>query len=172
MYTEGVHPSPNPSLFISPAPRCQAGVTLVELILFMVIVSIAVVAVLQVFSLTATANADPLLRRQSLAIAQALIEEVHYKAVSNPPGGFAGPYTPANRARFDDIMDYAGFSMSGIATLANDPVSGLEAYRAEVDVASGVAFGPVPVSAGYRITVRVTDPVGETTLLEGYRAGI
>ncbi|MEW5893244.1 MAG: type II secretion system protein [Pseudomonadota bacterium] len=149
-------------------PR-QSGVSLVELILFIVIVGIAVAAVLQVYGVTARANADPLLRRQSLAIAQALMEEIGHKAAANPPGGFAGPYTPANRWLFDDVLDYNGFSMAGIADLTNVPISGLENYRLEVAVVSA-AFGPVPISAGLRFTVTVTDPTGEPTVLEGYRA--
>lgn len=147
----------------------QTGVTLIELILFIVIVGIAVAAVLQVYAVTARANADPLLRRQSLAIAQALMEEISYKAAANPPGGFAGPYTPANRWLFDDVVDYSGFSMAGIADLTNVPISGLENYQLGVAVVSA-AFGPVPISAGLRFTVTVTDPVGEPIVLEGYRA--
>ncbi|TCS71888.1 MSHA pilin protein MshD [Sulfuritortus calidifontis] len=159
------------SLIRRQPPACakQSGVSLVELILFIVIVGIAVAAVLQIYGVTARANADPLLRRQSLAIAQALMEEISYKAASNPPGGFTGPCTPANRWLFDDVVDYSGFSLAGIADLTNVPISGLENYQLNVAVVSA-AFGPVPISAGLRITVTVTDPVGESTVLEGYRA--
>jgi len=152
-------------------PDCarQSGISLVELILFMVIVGIAVAAVLQVYGVTARANADPLLRRQSLAIAQAMMEEISYKAPTNPPGGFSGPYTPANRWLFDDVVDYSGFAMAGITDLTNVPISGLENYQLNVAVVSA-AFGPVPESHGLRFTVTVTDPTGEITLLEGYRA--
>lgn len=160
-----------PTLIRRQPPDCakQSGVTLVELILFIVIVSIAVAAVLQVYGVTARANADPLLRRQSLAIAQALMEEISYKAAANPPGGFAGPYTPANRWLFDDVVDYSGFSMAGIADLTNVPISGLESYQLNIAVVSS-AFGLVPVSQGLRFTVTVTAPDGEPTVLEGYRA--
>jgi MSHA pilin protein MshD len=54
----------------------QRGVTLIELILFIVIVSVAVVGVLQVMRLNTASSADPLRRKQALMIAEALLEEV------------------------------------------------------------------------------------------------
>lgn len=152
-----------------PLVRLQAGFSLIETVVFMLVIGIALAVLVNVFSLAATANADPLPRRQALAIAQALIEEVSYNAAANPPGGFAGPYTAANRNRFDDVMDYNGLTLNGITDLSNAPLVGLEAYRAQVSVAA-TAFGAVPAAAGFRITVSVTDPRGETLALDGYRA--
>jgi hypothetical protein len=65
-----------------------------------------------------------LLRRQALAIAQSLLDEISAKpfgdaASDDAQGGFAGPYTSANRQWFDDVDDYDGFSMSGIRSLNN-----------------------------------------------------
>lgn len=151
-----------------PALR-QGGLSLIELLVFILIVGIAVAAIAEIFSITARANADPLLRRQALAVAQALMEEIGYKEFGNPPNGFAGPYTPANRGKFDDVMDYNGFAMTGIAYVDGTPIAGLEGYRAEVAVANA-AFGPVPGADGLKVTVTVTDPIGEQVVLDGYRA--
>lgn len=54
----------------------QAGLTLIELLMFIVIVSIAAVAMLQVYSVTVKQSADPQLRKQALALAEGLLEEV------------------------------------------------------------------------------------------------
>src|SRR4051812_30392980 len=54
----------------------EQGLTLVELVMFIVIVSVAVVGVLQVLNLTTKHSADPQLRKQALSIAEALLEEV------------------------------------------------------------------------------------------------
>lgn len=54
----------------------QGGLSLVELIMFMVIVSIAVLGVVQVMNVTVRASVDPLLRKQALLIAESLLEEV------------------------------------------------------------------------------------------------
>lgn len=56
--------------------QAQAGLTLIELLMFIVIVSIAAVAMLQVYSLTVKQSADPQLRKQALALAEGLLEEV------------------------------------------------------------------------------------------------
>ena len=54
----------------------QQGVTLVELIMFMVIISIALAGIVQVMRFTTANSADPLRRKQALMIAEALLEEV------------------------------------------------------------------------------------------------
>ena len=56
--------------------RPQAGITLIELIIFIVIVSIAVAGVLSVMNITAQHSADPLIRKQEQAIAEALLAEI------------------------------------------------------------------------------------------------
>jgi MSHA pilin protein MshD len=54
----------------------QAGVSLVELIMFIVIVSIAVTGILLVMNKVTAHSADALIHKQSLAIAESLLEEV------------------------------------------------------------------------------------------------
>jgi MSHA pilin protein MshD len=54
----------------------QRGVTLIELILFIVIVGIAVGGILTVMNLSARGSADPARRKQALIIAEGLLEEV------------------------------------------------------------------------------------------------
>lgn len=146
-----------------------------EAVLFMVIVSLALSVVLKAFDLANVGGADPVLRRQALAIAQALLEEIRLKpfgsAATDDPaqGGFNGPYTPANRQFFDDVDDYAGLTMNGITTLTNVPLPGLTGYRASIAV-THAAIGSVPAAQGWRITVSVTDPAGRSLSLDGYRA--
>jgi MSHA pilin protein MshD len=54
----------------------QRGVTLVELILFIVIVGIALAGVITVMNLTTRGSVDPVRRKQALIIAEGLLEEV------------------------------------------------------------------------------------------------
>jgi MSHA pilin protein MshD len=54
----------------------QSGLTLVELILSMVIISIAAVGAMQLMNQSSTASADPIRRKQALLIAESLMEEV------------------------------------------------------------------------------------------------
>lgn len=61
---------------IESARTRQAGVTLVELIMFIVIISVALAGILQVMRFTTANSADPLRRKQALMVAEALLEEV------------------------------------------------------------------------------------------------
>lgn len=64
---------------IHPSRRCpssQAGASLVELLVFIVVVSIAVAGVLLVMNKVTAHSADALVHKQSLAIAESLLEEV------------------------------------------------------------------------------------------------
>ncbi|GAB1392137.1 hypothetical protein MASR1M60_03000 [Rhodocyclaceae bacterium] len=56
--------------------RRQRGLTLIELVMFIVIVGVALAGVLTVLNHTTQHSADPLLRKQALAIAESLLEEV------------------------------------------------------------------------------------------------
>jgi MSHA pilin protein MshD len=57
-------------------PRLQRGLTLVELIVSIVVISAAVAGVLTVLNLSNRASATPLAQKQALSIAEALLEEV------------------------------------------------------------------------------------------------
>ena len=150
------------------------GFSLIEAVLFMVVVGVALVVVLKAFEVANLGSADPVLRRQSLAIAQSLLEEIGLKAYSNPVGGYVShcgshdaiACNTATRNRFDDVMDYDGFSMKGIYDVAGDPVTGLSGYLASVAVTSAT-LGAAPA---YRFSVTVTDPSGHALALDGYRA--
>lgn len=74
----GGRPRPARSRSLSPHRR-QRGISLVELILFIIIVGIGVAGLLLVFNVTTKASADPLIQKQMLAIAEALMEEVQAK---------------------------------------------------------------------------------------------
>lgn len=58
----------------------QRGISLVELIMFVVIVSLGIVGILSVMNVTTKASADPMLRKQALAIAESLLEEIQLQA--------------------------------------------------------------------------------------------
>ena len=54
----------------------QRGISLIELIMFIVIVSVALAGILLVMNVTTKGSADPLVHKQALAIAESLLEEV------------------------------------------------------------------------------------------------
>lgn len=56
--------------------RRQHGLSIVELIVFLVIVGVAVAGVLQVIGFSSRASADPIRRKQAMLIAEAYMEEI------------------------------------------------------------------------------------------------
>ncbi len=151
----------------------QRGISLVELIMFIVIISVAVVGVLLVMNLTTAHSADPLVRKQALAIAESLLEEIELQDFNNPDGGFT-PAIPGNptlleRAKFDDVTDYNGFATTGIYAIDGTPVTGLSGYNVLATRVEPKALGNIPAASAVLITVTVADPTGEKTVAAGYR---
>ena len=54
----------------------QAGISLIELVMFIVIVSVGVAGILSVMNVTVMHSADPIVQKQAAAIAESLLEEI------------------------------------------------------------------------------------------------
>ncbi|MCW8906213.1 MAG: prepilin-type N-terminal cleavage/methylation domain-containing protein [Sedimenticola sp.] len=135
----------------------QKGVTLIELVISIIILSVATTGILMVMTQTVISSADPMLREQATAIAQSYMEEILTLPLGDPGGGEVnGPEGGESRGTYDDVWDYHGLSDSGGARDQNgNTVSGLEGYNIAVDV-SNDSLGPGTGSPALRITVTVT----------------
>jgi MSHA pilin protein MshD len=137
------------------------GFTLVELIISMVVVSIALGGVLMVMNYTIWHSADPMLQHQAVAIAESYLEEVLLQAY-NDPDGTTGE---TQRSLYDDLNDYNGLTDVGAVDQNGSAILGLEAYTVSVAVASM----PLNGVNSRRVTVTVTHPAGISLTLSGYR---
>ena len=168
----------------------QTGVSLVELIMFIVILGVGLAGILSVMNLVTSHSADPMIRKQVLSIAEALLEEVELQpftycdpddanaTTAASTAGCAGTPqgitpTPATETRygpeqFDNVGDYGGFSMTGIRDITNTSLTGLGAYTASVAITQdGAAFA---LAAGEVLRIDVTVSSGaENITLTGYR---
>lgn len=164
--------------------RRQHGLTLIELIVFIVIVGVALAGVLTVLNHTARHSADPVLRKQALTIAEAILEEVMMQPFTWCDPDDAGAVTAtgytsctvsennlapeAGEARgsgatpFDNVNDY-----HGLVTTTNVAGGGAAPYTASVTVTQDSLNG-IPVDASLLVTVSVS-AAGETIQLQGYR---
>jgi len=153
--------------------RKQRGVSLIELIMFIVIISIAVAGILLVMNNVIGHSADTLVRKQALAIAESLLEEIELQGVSgvapNPV-----PATNANRTSFDNVFNYNGYSTTaGIQAMDTTPVPGLGSYNVTPPVTVAYTTAPwagIAAGSAVVISVSVTGPGGRVDLT-GYRAG-
>ena len=82
----------------------ESGATLIELVISIVVISIAVSAVLGLLSSSAAHSADSMVLSQAVSIAEAYLEEVSLKPFADPDSVDG----EANRVDFDDVDDYDG----------------------------------------------------------------
>jgi len=151
----------------------QSGISLIELIMFIVIVSVALAGILLVMNVTEKGSADPLVRKQTLAAAESLLEEIELQhfisssGVTTCPTG-PNPVSLANRTSQDHIVcDYNTFSTTGIYSPNNALV--LPNYKANV-VITNAALGSIAAGSAVQIDVTVTPPNGMAITATGYRA--
>ena len=155
-------------------PNC--GFSLIEALVFIVIVSVALAGVLSVMNLTTLHSADPLIRKQAIVVAESLLEEITQHNFSAPVGGFSGSgaASQANRSMFDDIGDYNGFATTGIFPIDSGTViPALALYNASVSVVDttlGPAGAEIPAGSVKLITVTITGPDSVPIVLSGYRS--
>ncbi|MFA7300564.1 MAG: prepilin-type N-terminal cleavage/methylation domain-containing protein, partial [Sideroxydans sp.] len=82
----------------------QRGISLIELIIFIVIISIGLTGILLVMNQTTAHSADPLIHKQAIAAAESLLEEIELQDFIDQNDGVttvcppASAVTAANRA--------------------------------------------------------------------------
>jgi MSHA pilin protein MshD len=151
-----------------PGRSFETGVNLLELIIAIVVISIATTGVLLVYAQVVRHSADPMIQQQALAVAEAYLDEILARPVKDPDGTNAGE----TRATFDDVGDYHGIADSpplnqnGSADWDGDAQPDLPGYAVSVAVipnqnVNGVTMSRVDVTVTYAPVVNFT--------LSGYR---
>ena len=163
-----------------PIANKQKGVTLIELIISMVVLSIIMVAMFEAMATISRNSADPMLRAQSLSIAQSYMEEIQSKSYLDPTtNSWCGVSVPtdtsrSSRERFDDICDYQSLTDSVVRDLNNDPIAQLSDYQVNITVTNDASvnleglLGTNEDSA--LITITVSAPDNQNIQLSMYRA--
>ena len=147
----------------APITSKQRGVSLIELIMFIVIVSSAMVGILTVMNVVSRNNADPVMHKQALAIAESLLEEIELQNFSMTASG------ALSRATYQNVMDYNNYSENGIVAADGTTIGVLSGYSAIVTVTSPSAWNGITAGNWVMITVKVTPPSGDSITSVGYR---
>ena len=137
----------------------QRGVTLIELVISIVIISIGVAGILKVMELTTRHSADPMIQHQAVAVAEAYLEEILTKSYSIQPQS-------GSRANFDDVRDYDGLSNSPPENQLGTPIGTLPGYAVTVTVNGPAALDGVNA---LEVVVHVTKGAIADVTLSGYR---
>ena len=173
--------------------------TLVELIIFIVVVGTAVMGVLTVLDLATRSSADPMIQKQALAVAEAMLEEAQLQPFTHcdpddpnaanalgaadctggaggandesrlPLGPEAGETRASATPPYDTVSDYNGLVVGPGIT----DLTGAAIPGLNAYTASvsvaNQALGVVPAADSLLITVTVTGPGDTTVVLHGYR---
>lgn len=170
------------SLLLRPGGQRQRGVTLVELVLTIVIVSVAVAGVVGAFSLVMGRSADPLIQSRATALGQLYLDEVlarNFDRATPLGGGRVEPGTvdctmnsggdSGERSRYRSVGQFNGLEES-------PPQLGTDSQRAlyqnfSVTVTVSCAGDEVGLAStdAKRIDVQVRDNQGRGTTLSGYK---
>jgi len=137
--------------------RRQRGFTLIELIIFIVVVGVGLAGILSVMNTVVKSSADPMVRKQAIALADSVMEEVLQKAYSDPDGVQGNEST---RDTMDDVDDFNGKTQTLFALPAS-----LSGYAIAIAVAADNATLGI---AAKKVTVTVSRG-SESVTLTGYR---
>lgn len=157
----------------------QRGATLVELVMTIVIISVAIAGVAGAFALITGRSADPLNQTRAVALAQLYMDEIITRKYDHttPQGGFPkytggctiGPEPGESRATYNDVDDYHNTS-DGPPRDAQGALTGYQGFSVAVQIACAGDEVGVPDDEAKRIDITVTAPGGQTFGFTAYRA--
>lgn len=149
--------------------RRESGMTLIELVIAIVIISVGLAGVLTVYSTTVKQSADPMIRKQMISIAEEMLAEVttqSYEALTNT--------APAACARdfYNDSLDYNGYNSASclpggprIYDRGGLPVANLDGYGVTVAVTAETWQS----TSAQKVVVTVSSPQNESIALTTWR---
>jgi MSHA pilin protein MshD len=146
--------------------RKSRGLSLVELIVFIIIVGVAVAGVLAALNVSTRASADPMIQKQALAVAEAVLEEVQLM-----PFTYCDPDDPQAATALN-----AGVGATACTAAASVENPGAEAtppYGPETRLGVTTPFDNVNDYNGISIGPGIVDMTGTAiTGLDGYTATV
>jgi MSHA pilin protein MshD len=159
----------------------QRGSTLIELLFFIVVVSVGVVGILSVMNTTVRFSAEPMARKQAMVLAESILEEIVQKdyvdrdAASDVPAlRHVGDYSGEDESIFitdwpDSLTDY---KVDIEVVVDSWSVDVDQSWKNSVTGLPDPSLVPLPLPLPVpvkKITVSVTGR-GHTISLSGYRA--
>jgi type II secretory pathway pseudopilin PulG len=140
--------------------RAQRGSTLIELVVAIVIITMAGGTIIGLIAMMSRSSAETLTQSQSANIANAYLGEI----LSKPFGLVAGTS--------NDVRDYNGLAHLGAQDRFGNAVLGTAEYRIDVFVqnaALGTGGNSIAAANSLRVQVRVTDPMGDALWLTAFK---
>lgn len=168
-------------------PRACRGFTLIEIVVFLMVSSIALVGVLKVYQISVSRSADGVTAKVAIEAAYALLEEIEsmpftYCDTSDPAlvtassaAGCASPQglsplsgkTRGGAIPFSNVGDFGGYTQLGIRDLNGNAIAGLETHRVTVRLSQPSVAG-LSAANVIKIEVEVAGPYSTHSVF-GYK---
>lgn len=133
------------------ARLAPGGFSLIELIVALVVLAAATAGVLLIFAQATARSADPQIRAQARAVAQAYMDEILLQAYRDPDQAeTGGAEAGEGRGTFDDVWDYDELGPQDPTDQFGNAIAGLGDYAVTVAVEDDPGTPPA------EITVTVT----------------
>lgn len=148
-------------------PSRRRGFTLIEIVITLIVVSIAIAAIAGMVANLAGASADPVIQTQAIYIAEGYLEEAGLRPLDDPDGVEEG--CAASRALWDDLDDYACLATPSAPTDAyGNALDLLSSYRVSMTVDPPALIDGISTR---RVEARVSHVDGSVDIrLATYRA--
>ena len=142
----------------------QRGISLIELIMFIMIVSVALAGILLVMNVTTLHSSDPLVHKQALAIAESLLEEIELM-----PFTYCDP-DDANAASAASAVNCA----ATVEALGAETIAGVKEDRyGTASPAVNASFDNVNDYSGFSMVAGSIMDITNTNIgLNGYSASV
>lgn len=166
------------------------GFTLIELVVVIVVLSLALTGVTLVINQAVQHSPDALVQTRAMELAQTYLDEIYskrydensgaggiprcdstdtnFKACSNTLGSDS---SESNRLLFDDVDDYNGLSEQPPTSIVDgNPLTIYGSYAVQIAVVyAGTELGFASNRHAKRITISITTPLGNTIPVSVYR---
>lgn len=157
--------------------RATNGFTLVEMVMTIVVISIALVASLQAFSTISGRSANGMVQTRTLDLAQLYLDEVLNHRYDEATGAFGVPtYTGACRItddgeardEYDDVDDFNGINDEVPAFIDSSIASEYNGFRVSITVTCDNSIG-VNTGGAKLVQVSISNPMGQTSVFAAYK---
>ena len=151
-----------------PSSILQRGISLIELIMFIVIISLALTGILLVMNTVMKHSADPVVHKQALAIAESLLEEVELMPFTYCDPDDASAVTAASA-----VVGGTGCATT-VEALGPEAISGVteSRYGLPTPTAVNAYFDNVNDYAGFNMAAGAVLDINQNPTVSGYSANI
>ena len=125
----------------------QRGFSLVEMVVAIVVLAAASAGVLLIFAEATARSADPQIRVQARALAEAYMDEILLQAFSDPDQSETGSDEAGEgRGSYDDVWDYRAIGTEAPSDQFGNPIGGLSDYSVSVQIDGSPAGGRADIT--------------------------